>query len=256
MKFEEMTSTALSNVDREQTLVVIPIAAVEQHGPHMPTGTDHILCTSVAQEIESRLPDQILITPTVWSGASAHHLRFGATLDTPLDTYEDVLFSLAQSLLEDNFQRLLFLNGHGGNIDPMRIVARKLQLPFPDTLIVAGCYWDVLDIPQSGILEGDQQFVGHACEFETSLMLHLRPELVDPTQLTNAGELIPDNLDGMFVSRDMYQRTNEGFTGRPDLATPEKGEKLFHLILNNLTQTTQKLLSHPTGLQYNDFLQS
>ena len=256
MKFEEMTSNALSQVDREQTLVVIPIAAVEQHGPHMPTGTDHILCSTVAQELETRLPDQLLLTPTVWSGASAHHLRFGATLDTPLDTYQDVLYGLAQSLLEDNFQRILFLNGHGGNIDPMRIVARKLQLPYPDTLIAAGCYWDVLDLPQSGILEGDHQFVGHACEFETSLMLHIRPELVDTSKLSNAGKLIPDTLDGMFVSRDLYQRTKEGCTGRPDLATPEKGKQLFNLILENLTQTTQKLLQQPTDLNYQDFLQA
>ena len=131
MKFHELTAPVLRDIDRDQTLVVIPIAAVEQHGPHMPTGTDTILCTAVAEELEVRMPSTVLLTPTIWLGASAHHLRLGATLNTALDTYSATLGDVGNSLLEEGFLRVLFLNGHGGNIDPMKVAARNLNLAHP-----------------------------------------------------------------------------------------------------------------------------
>ncbi|MEQ9410346.1 MAG: creatininase family protein [Fuerstiella sp.] len=253
MKFDEMTAARLAETDRDQTVVVIPVAAVEQHGPHMPTGTDTILCSAVAAAIESRLPEQILLTPTLWLGASAHHLRLGSTLDNRLDTYVSTLCDLGRSLLDDGFRRLLLLNGHGGNIDPMRIAVRALQVDYPQTLLAAGSYWCVADDLIDETLTGDHRFVGHACEFETSMMLHVRPELVDRQRLADAGRLIPDQLDGLFLSRDMRQRTREGFTGRPDLATAEKGRRLFDGIVDRLSGTVEKLLRQPLGTEYQDF---
>lgn len=253
MKFLELTSRKLTEVNRQDTLVIVPIAAVEQHGPHMPTGTDTILCTAVAEAVESRLAEKVLLTPTVWLGASAHHLRFGATLNSDLDTYIATLCDVAQSLLEDDFRRILFLNGHGGNIDPMRVAVRMLQPDYQDALLVAGNYWAVADAERHQILEGEQKIVGHACEFETSMMLHVRPELVDRTLLADAGPLVPDVIDGLYVSRDMYQRTRDGYTGSPDLASAEKGKELFDVIVQKLVATAETLLSQPLGTEYPDF---
>ncbi len=253
MKYYEMTSARLSTIDRDQTVVVVPIAAVEQHGPNMPTGTDTIICTAVTEALEKRLADQILVTPTVWLGASAHHLRFGATLNSDLETYIATLCDIAISLLDDNFRRILFVNGHGGNVDPLRVALREIQPAYPDALLVGGSYWSVADDLIQETLEGDHKFVGHACEFETSLILHLRPDLVDQEKLTDAGNLVTDQIDGLFVSRDMFQRTNEGFTGRPDLASAEKGQKLFDGIVERLDSTVQTLLNEPLGTEYQDF---
>lgn len=254
MKFMEMTATQIAKVDRENTLVIVPIAAIEQHGPHMPTGTDTILCTAVAEAVERELSSQVLITPTVWLGASSHHLRFGATLDADLDTHITLLCDIALSLLEDGFTRILFLNGHGGNVDPMRVAARKLQPMYREAVIAAGSYWDVAVKEREQFLQGDHKFVGHACEFETSLMLHVRPDLVDQPLCSNAGELVPSEVGEVFVSRDMTQRTQAGFTGRPDLATAETGQKIFEAIVTNLQATVQKLLSQPLSENYEDFV--
>jgi creatinine amidohydrolase len=253
MKFSELTSGDIAALDRDQTLVVIPIAAVEQHGPHMPTGTDTIICTAVAEALEKRLAQSVLLTPTLWLGASAHHLRLGATLDTALQTYVATLCDVARSLLDDGFQRLLFLNGHGGNIDPMRMALRTIQPAHPQAMLAAGCYWSVVDDFLNEILEGDHKFVGHACEFETSLMFHLRPELVNRDQLANAGELVADQINGVFLSRDMRQRTQAGCTGRPDLATAVKGERLFNEIVNRLVALVNRLQSEPLATEYADF---
>src|SRR5260370_30096085 len=100
MKFHELTSGRLAAIDRDKTLVLIPISAVEQHGPHMPTGTDFILCSAVAEAVETQLAERVLLTPTVWLGASAHHLRLGSTLNTELDTYVATLCDIARSLLD------------------------------------------------------------------------------------------------------------------------------------------------------------
>jgi creatinine amidohydrolase len=254
MKFPECTAARLAGVDRDQTVVVIPIAAVEQHGPHMPTGTDTIICTAISETLESRLPQRVLLTPTVWLGASSHHLRFGGTLDTQLDTYIRTLCEIGSSLLEDGFRRLMFINGHGGNVDPLRVALRQLQPDYPDTLLVGGSYWSVAAELIRETLAGDHKYVGHACEFETSMMLHLRPELVDRELAADAGELVTDQMDGMFVSRDMRQRTKAGFTGRPDLATAAKGRRLFDGIVERLAALTTRLLSEPLGTEYSDFV--
>ena len=253
MKFHEMTAAQLADVDPNRALVVIPIAAVEQHGPHMPTGTDTILCTAVAEALEMRMPEGILLTPTLWLGASSHHLRLRATLDSCLDTYVATLCDIGQSLLEDKYVRLLFLNGHGGNIDPMKIAVRKLQPEYPECVLAAGCYWGNTEELISETLTGDHQFVGHACEFETSMMLHVRPDLVGPNR-ADAGELVPDQLDGVYLSRDMRQRTRDGYTGRPDLATAEKGKRLFNGIVDQLVTTAEKLLTLPLETEYQGFV--
>lgn len=254
MKFHELTSGRLAAIDRERTLVIIPIAAVEQHGPHMPTGTDYILCEAVAAAVEKQMPEQILLTPTVWLGASAHHLRLGSTLDSALDTYIATLCDIARSLLDDGYRRLLFLNGHGGNIDPMRVALREIQPGYPESLLAAGCYWSVADQLIRETLEGAHKYVGHACEFETSMMLHVRPELVIREKIADAGTLVTDALQGVFLSRDMCQRTKVGYTGRPDLASSAKGERLIHGIVERLVTLAKELLSEPLGTEYADFV--
>jgi creatinine amidohydrolase len=254
MKFDEMTSPELATIDREQTVVMIPIAAVEQHGPHLPTGTDTIICTAVAFEAEKQLAERVLLVPTVWLGASAHHLRLGSTLSSDLQTYVSTLCDIGESLLDDGYLRLLFINGHGGNVDPMRVALRQLQHSYPDALLAAGSYWSLADDLIRETLEGEHKYVGHACEFETSMILHLRPELVAQESVADAGKLVADNIDGLFLSRDMRHRTEQGCTGRPDLASAEKGRILFDGVVDRLVVTAAKLLNEPLGTEYQDFV--
>jgi creatinine amidohydrolase len=256
MKFQEMTSQRLAAVDRDQTIVLIPIAAVEQHGPHMPTGTDTIICTAVAKAVEAALPNCVLLIPTVWLGASAHHLRLGSTLDSRLDNYIAMLGDIARSLLDDGYRRLFFINGHGGNIDPMRVAVRQIQPSYPQSLLTAGNYWAAADTIIQETLDGDQKYVGHACEFETSMILHLRPELVVRNLVADAGPTVPDTLDGVFISRDMRQRTRQGYTGRPDLASAEKGKVLFDGIVDRLVGTVTQLLAQPLATEYQSVVES
>src|SRR5947199_9979494 len=107
MRFHEMTWPLLRQVPRDASVVLAPIAACEQHSLHLPTFTDTILVTAVAEGVEQRLPDCVLLLPTQWLGASSHHLRFGATLSAEVDTHIDLLCDLLRPLLDDGYQRLL-----------------------------------------------------------------------------------------------------------------------------------------------------
>lgn len=239
MKYAEMTAIELKNVSREETLVILPIAAVEQHGPHLPTGTDEMICTAVVENVEEQLKEKVVLLPTLWLGASQHHLRWGATLTCRVENYETLLCEICESLLNDGFRRVMILNGHGGNIGPMQIALRRLQVDFPTCQLMAASYWSIAEDEIASVMEGNCKTVGHACEAETSLMMHLRPELVDESLLKNCDDYKLDMLEGVYLCNDMFQRTSQGATGRPDLASAQKGAELFSRIVSRVTEVFQ-----------------
>src|SRR4029077_19375886 len=112
MRFHDLTFPLVKQIPRESVVLVAPIAACEQHSLHLPTFTDTLLVTAVAEGAEQRLPNQVLLLPTLWFGASSHHLRFGGTLSAEVDTHIDMLCDLLMPLLDDGYQRVLVLNGH------------------------------------------------------------------------------------------------------------------------------------------------
>lgn len=245
MKYAEMTAVELKNVSREETLVVLPIAAVEQHGPHLPTATDDIICTAIAEQVEQRLKESVLLLPTLWLGASQHHLRWGATLTSRVENYETLLCEICESLLEDGFRRVLILNGHGGNIGPMQISLRRLQIHYRNCQLMAASYWSIAEAEIAALMEGECKSVGHACEAETSLVMYLRPELVRKSKIENCADYARDLVDGVYLCNDMYQRTKKGATGRPDLASAEKGGQMFSCITNRVVEVLQRLGQAP-----------
>src|SRR3954452_12870391 len=143
MKFAEMTFPQLRQVPRDRSVLLAPIAACEQHSHQLPTITDTVLVTGVAEGVEKALPDSVVLLPTLWLGASHHHLRFGATLSVGVDTHVDLLCGMLEPLLEDGYQRLLVLNGHGGNVDTMQMALRRLQPRFRERILSAASYWDL-----------------------------------------------------------------------------------------------------------------
>src|SRR5436190_12728059 len=110
MRFAEMTAPEIRSVSRDETLVVAPIAACEQHSRHLPVFTDSILVGAVADGVEKNAPDRVLLLPVLWLGASDHHLPFGGTLTATLPAYERMLMDLLTPLLRDGFRRVMLLN--------------------------------------------------------------------------------------------------------------------------------------------------
>jgi creatinine amidohydrolase len=245
MRFQDMTWPLLREVPRDTTLVVAPIAACEQHSRHLPTFTDTILVTAVADGVEQRLPRAVLLLPTQWLGASSHHLRFGATLSAEVDTHVTMICDMLTPLLDDGYQRLMVLNGHGGNIDTMHMALRRLLTRYPQRQLTASSYWELAEKELAALAEGPRKTMGHACEFETAMIMALRPELVRRDEIKNDPPPPEPALRGVYLSEDMFQRTQRGAVGFPELATPEKGRKFLNAAIERTVEVVQALLQRP-----------
>jgi creatinine amidohydrolase len=245
MRFHEMTAPELRRVARDATLVVAPLAACEQHSHHLATFTDTVLVTGVAEGVEKRLPDQVLLLPTQWMGASHHHLRFGGTLSASVDVHIDMIADLVTPLLEDGYQRVLVLNGHGGNVDTMQVALRRIQPRFSRCVLSAASYWDLASKELAALAEGPRKSMGHACEFETSMMLALRPDLVRVDQIRDDPARDDVALRGLFLADDMMQKTDHGCVGYPERASAEKGRRLLDAAVGRVVEVAQTLLKRP-----------
>src|SRR5262245_10128668 len=245
MRFAELTGPLLRQVDRDRTIVLAPIAACEQHSRHLPTFTDTILVTAVAEGVEQRLPQQVLLLPSQWFGASSHHLPFGATLSAEVDTHVTMICDLLTPLLDDGYRRLLVLNGHGGNIDTMHMALRRLQGRYADRQLPAASYWELAEQERAALAEGPRKTMGHACEFETSMVLALRPELVRREEIRDDPPPAEPALRGLYVAEDFKQRTDHGAVGYPERATAEKGRAFLGAAVERAVEVVEALLRRP-----------
>ena len=245
VKLTEMTWPEVAKVDRASTLVVAPIAACEQHSRHLAVFTDAILCGGIADGVEANLPDRVLLLPTQWMGASDHHLPFGATLSFPVAAHAEMVTHLLRPFLGDGFGRFLVLNGHGGNVDTFHVALRSLQPEYPDRLLAGACYWEIAEKEIAELATGPRKAVGHACEVETAMMMHFRPDLVRVEERKDDHQTLPDELRGLFLAEDMGQRTERGCVGYPESASAEMGKRLVDAIIQRVTVACRALLERP-----------
>src|SRR5262245_35706096 len=245
MRFHEVTFPELRKVSRDGVVVLAPIAAVEQHSHHLCILTDTVLVTGVAEGVEKKLPDKVLLLPTLWMGASAHHLRFGATLSADVDTHVQMLCDLITPLLDDGHERVMFLNGHGGNIDTMQMALRRLQPRYKTKQLTAASYWDIAQKELAELADGPRKTMGHACEFETSMVMALRPELVRKDAIKDDPAPNEPALRGLYIAEDMHQRTQRGAVGYPELASAEKGRKCIAVAIDRTVEVLEALLARP-----------
>jgi creatinine amidohydrolase len=240
-----MTWPLLRNVPRDSTVIVAPIAACEQHSRHLPVYTDTLLVTAVAEGAEQRLPQQILLLPTQWLGASSHHLPFGATLSAEVDTHATMITELLIPLLEDDYQRVLVLNGHAGNIDTMHLALRRLQPRYRGRLLSAASYWEIAEKELAALAAGPRKSIGHACELETSMVMALRPDLVRRDEIKDDPPADGPALHGLYIAEDMKQRTAQGGVGYPERASAEKGRASLAAAIDRTVEVIQLLLRRP-----------
>jgi len=235
----------LNALAQRNAVVILPVGSTEQHGPHLPTQVDALLAGEVARRgaalVAGRLP--VVVAPTVWSGLAEHHMSLGGTLSLDLATFHALLRCLVRSILRDGFKRVLLLNGHGGNIAALSAIVNDFAIEF-SAPIATTSYWLLAADAFGKILER-QTNVRHACEAETSMLLALRPELVDMARAQDAvGPTAPEvkdvtGTDAVLRYRSFKARTSHGAIGDPRAATAEKGERL----LNAAAEAVAKLVA-------------
>jgi creatinine amidohydrolase len=167
---QEMSWTDVNAYLETNDMVIIPIGSTEQHGPHLPLGTDSYIATDLAKMISSRTG--VLVAPVVLAGYSVYHSGFSGTLSLKPETMEQVLFETAGMLIKHGFRRIMFLNGHGGNAIVQSKVIHRINHNTEAVALALGDY-----VPQDEAPPEDW-FDQHAGVQETSVMLFIEPELV------------------------------------------------------------------------------
>ena len=230
--WSELTTVDFAALDAETTIAVLPVAAIEQHGPHLPVSTDTAIGEGLIAETLRRLPEDlsILILPTQAIGKSNEHLRSPGTVTLSAETALRAWTEIGESVHRAGLRKLVIINSHGGNVDVIGVVARDLRVRL--RMLVVTCSWSRFGLPP-GLFGNEEAAVGiHAGDIETSLMLHFRPDLVrmDKAQnfapttigMTNEFALLRPTGFAAFgwIAQDLHP---SGAAGDASLATAEKG---------------------------------
>lgn len=244
MQLANLTWPAVAAIDKN-TPVIIPVAALEQHGRHMPVFTDSLLTQELVRRIDAHYGQGILCTPLMWFGNSHHHMDFPGTLSAEPRLYIDLLNNLLENLIAHGFKRLFILNGHGGNDTPGKqavFETRQKHRDRKDLLLLFATYWNLGAEPWKTDASIKQRVMGHACEWETSMVLRLQPELVIDHAKTQD---VPFGNPFEPASRawTMPDRSVPGHVGDPHEANAEKGEALFQSFTASVIQMLDRVIA-------------
>jgi creatinine amidohydrolase len=235
---------------RPGSTVLWPLGAVEQHGPHLPLGTDSLFAERVVETVLDRLPADLPIwrLPLQTIGFSPEHVGYPGTLTLPARLLVELVVAVGQDLEAAGFRRLVLLNAHGGQIGLLEVAARELRLSRPDLAVLPCFLWRGPEGIGELIPEPERSRGLHAGLAETSLMLHLAPELVGSERRadgTAAAEATPPgwSLEGQapcaWLSREL---SLSGVIGDPGEASAELGELLFERLVAGWQRRLESLL--------------
>jgi creatinine amidohydrolase len=231
--FEDQTWPALARlVEKGETLCVLPVAAVEQHGPHLPVSTDAEIASAVCRAASARTGVPVL--PTLWVGSSQAHTRaWPGTLSLPPRLLVEVVVELSSWVAASGFSRLLIVNAHVGNAGPLKVAVDEIRTRGEIRAGILSWY----EVTPEIALEVTSDAVDwHAHAAETSLMLHLRPELVVRQAIRDD----EDRTGDLVLSYTVAETSREGLTGAPSRASAEAGAALFETVVEALAERFER----------------
>jgi creatinine amidohydrolase len=249
-RYEELSWPQVREAVRRDPVVVLPVGTTEQHGPHLPLMTDYLTAGRIAEAAVQRLAEQagadgppaLVMHPVPYS-FNEHHLDYPGTIAIDAHTIIDYLACIGRSLAHHGFRHLVLFNGHGSNV-PFIDIAARLVNNQTEAICAALSWWSLLH-PED-LSWRESAYPGgfsHACEAETSLILHLQGDLVDMTKAVKAMDEVQrsehifwDLAKGGPVNfQEFFSRNSStGIQGDPTLATSEKGKVLADAATGHL----------------------
>ena len=230
------------------TTVLIPVAALEQHGHHLPMFTDSMLLAEIVNRAYQKVSEQVLLTPLMWLGNSHHHMDFPGTVSADPKLWIELLGGIVDNFIKHGFRKIVVINGHGGNDVPGRQALFELRQRYRDRmdlLLLFATYWNLADAAQS-IPESQQSDMGHACEWETSMILAIAPDQVG--DYASAADVRTEETFGAaHRAWTIPDISKVGHIGSPSVATAEKGEKLLELFSESAAELLQRVVSWKHG---------
>jgi creatinine amidohydrolase len=231
--WSDLTTLDFAGLDPETTIAVVPVAATEQHGPHLPVSTDTTIAEHMIAETARQAPAEldILVLPVQSIGKSNEHLRSPGTLTLSARLALETWTELGECVHRAGLRKIVFVNSHGGNLDILNVVARELRVRLQMFAVVST--WRRLGLPPGMYTQAETEFGIHAGDIETSLMLHFRPDLV---RMDKAGTFWPASRE-IATEFDVLRATGfsafgwiaqdlqpSGAAGDASIGTAEKGK--------------------------------
>ncbi len=236
LSLQEISSTFAKELPLREKTVVFPIGSNEQHGPHLPMGTDTIILDAVVEGVRKQFSadDPIVFAPSIPLGKSPEHLEFCGTISLRATTLIAIFEDIVNSMQKHGVKKIVFLNSHGGNTALLASLAFDLRYTYKMGIYSLN-FWNN-DLVNADAIEQVFPHLSypeiHAASIETSLMLYLRPELVgEIPQDFKPKKPFPDIAFG-WAAQDLSEN---GVIGDPRQSNAEHGEKLFQLLVEGAT---------------------
>ncbi len=247
------SSEEFSRLDREQLVAVLPVGAIEQHGPHLPLVVDAAIVDGMIEAVIERLPETstALFLPTQQVGKSNEHARYAGTLTLSVETLTSAWCELGACVAKAGVRKLVLLNSHGGNVSVMDVVARELRVRH--NMLVFSANWFGFGMPDGVYTDHEMKHGIHAGDMETSVMLELHPDLVDMTmarKFTSLTEVFEQDfrhiaLSGAKPSWQMHDINAHGAAGDASLATAAKGRMTIDFAADRLVEVLDEVQRAP-----------
>lgn len=255
--YASMTWKEVNDAVQARRVILIPLAAIEQHGPHLPIDTDNLIAGHYCDEAAKRRPDLLVSTPCIEYGYNEHNMDFPGTISIRPETLLHYYFDVGESFARQGFDRILYVNAHGGNAQIANLAARMVVTHTP-AVAAAINSWELAKEAMVRLRESHSPGgMSHACEYETSVYLHVRPDLVKRDEVVDEYPLGRvdgwhwiDMLDGAPLQfTDIYSRnTRTGVEGAPSLASKEKGREFAETAIRGLIHLAEgfrSMVVHP-----------
>ena len=256
-RYEELTWPEMREAIARQPVVLLPFGTVEDHGPHLPINTDNVIVEAICLEAARRAPEDVLAMPVVAYGLDEHHMDFPGTVSVDMHTLIAYVADVAISVAQHGFTHVLIVNGHGSNASIADLAARRVVL---ETGIICGAMSPngaidptLAEPVFSEMRRSAPGGVAHAGEYETAMMLHLRPDLVQMDQaVREPGQIKLEHFNwdhpepSVLAWQDWWSRMSEsGVCGDPTVATAEFGRALFETTVENLRRFVREFRTIP-----------
>lgn len=253
-RFRELTWPEVNEAARRGPCLLIPVGAIEQHGPHLPVDVDNAITEHLCEEAARRSGGDVLVLPAIHYGYNAHNMDFPGTVSIRMEHFIAYCVDVGASLASQGFRHMFFVNAHGSNAPLCDLVGRRLTVEC-DVLAGAINHWELGWDFIGPELEGGPFAADHACEWETSEYLAIRPDLVRmdlavdeiPAHRGGARWLYP-GLEGQKWVHFMnhWSRMNDsGVAGTPTLATAEKGQRMLEGTIDRLVTVAREFRQMP-----------
>lgn len=224
---EEMNAVEVRKTVNEKTIAILVFGACENHGDHMPFGSDFIFPTEIAKRLATKV-NNVIVLPAIPYGVSLHHDQFQMTMSINPETLVGIISDLLSSLIQNKIRRVLIINGHDGNIGPIEVAARSIKNKHPEMTIACLESWWILVGQLKKDLFEVWSGLGHGGEAETSAILAVRPDLVNMESAPK--EVIPKLPENIRIFWKFDELTSTGATGAPLKASIEKGNEILQML--------------------------